>query len=288
MQKSNLTIIIVTFNSERYINKCIESVVNSDNKNFEISKIIVIDNCSSDLTVIKILKLQKRFKIISLLKNKVNAGFACAVNQGIKESNGEYVLLLNPDTILRRNSLFHLVDSAKKNNAGICGGATIDNEGRVSGSHFRFPNLMVGIFDFTNFRKLRRDDKWHKYFYYQDRKQNSSFTVDVITGGYMLVKRSLFNKVGLFDESFFMYLEDVDFCLRAKNAGYKIYYSSKSEILHVGGASSKNKDRIRHSSWLWSRKKYFLKHFGVVKNILIQTIFLIDDLIIITKKSIGT
>jgi GT2 family glycosyltransferase len=181
-----------------------------------------------------------------------------------------------------------LVNCSEKFNAGICGGSTVDENGNISGSFFRLPNLMVGIFDFTNFRKLCKTDKWHKYFYYQDTKHNDiSFPVDVVTGGFMLIKMSTLKKVGLFDETYFMYLEDVDYCVRAKNNGIKIYHTNTSKIMHIGGASSNNKDRIRHSSWLKSRKKYFQKHFGLLTNILIQPIFLMDDVLIIAKKTLN-
>jgi len=282
-RKNHITIIIVTFNSVKQIKKCIDSIVKNEYKH---TKIVVIDNNSSDNTLDIVKKLQKNSKIISVIKNKQNVGFAKAVNQGIKNNiKSEYFLLLNPDTVLRNNSLITLINCSTKNKAGITGGSTTDIQGKENGSYYRFPNLGIGIFDFTNFRKLTKNDRWHKYFYYQDitNKNIDEFPVDVVTGGYMLINNKTVKKVGYFDEDYFMYLEDVDYCLRTKKAGIKIFHTNQSKILHIGGASSNNKDRIRHSSWLMSRKMYFLKHHSIIENILVQPIFIVDDLLILFK-----
>ena len=279
-----LSIIIVTFNSESYIYKCLESVFKSK-INHTKTDIFIIDNNSSDNTTSIVKKIQEKNKNVVLVSNNNNRGFAKAVNQGIKKSiKYKYVLLLNPDTILEENSILNLVSCLEENGAGICGGKAVDFHGNIKGSYFRFPNVFVGIFDFTNIRRLTKNDRWHKYFYYQDTNFiKHCVSVDVVTGGFFLIKQSTIKKVGLFDESYFMYLEDVDYCKRAHNAGIKTFYADKSKIIHEGGASSVNKDRIRHSSWLLSRKIYFLKHFSLAQNLIVQPIFLIDDLIISVK-----
>lgn len=285
MTNFTINIVIVTYNSEKHIEKCIDSIAKNDVNPIK-HHIIIVDNNSNDNTVKEVKKLQKKYDTISLIENKKNTGFAKAVNQGIRKSiDRDYILLLNPDTILEKNSLLNLVECSENNNAGISGGSTQDKMGNENGSYFRFPNLMVGIFDFTNFRKLTITDKWHKYFYYLDSKKPKSdeFPVDVVTGGYMLIKNSTIDRIGYLDEEYFMYLEDVDYCLRAKNADIKTFHTNSSKILHIGGASSDNKDKIRHSSWLKSRKIFFAKHFGLLENIIIQPLFLIDDIFILSK-----
>lgn len=285
MSKNYLSIIIVTYNSENYIKNCIYSILNSNLKNIKY-KIIVIDNSSNDKTKKIIRQIQKTENKLLLIENVKNLGFAKAVNQGItKQKNYEYILLLNPDTIVKSKSIINLINCSIVNNSGICGGITKDVNGKNSGSYFRFPNLWVGLFDFTNLRKIFPKDKWHNYFYFQDKNCNEdiSFPVDVITGGFMLLKKKTIENIGLFDESYFMYLEDVDYCLKAIKSGIKIFHTNESSIMHIGGASSKNEDRVRHSSWLKSRKVYFIKHFGIIDNLIIQPIFLLDDLLILTK-----
>ena len=287
MAKYKLTIIIVTFNSEKYIEKCIESIKEFIGKNIDY-KIVIVDNSSKDSTPSLLKKISRKDNRVILIINKDNIGFARAVNKGIMANNhGGYFLLLNPDTVMNKSTIVNLIKCSEEYNAGICGGTTVDCNGVENGSYFRSPNLMVGIFDFTNFRKLCHTDKWHKYFYYLDsrKKNKKSFPVDIVTGGFMLVRSSTIKKIGLLDESYFMYLEDVDYCLRAIKAGIKIFHANSSKIIHIGGASSNNKDRIRHRSWLKSRKIFFLKHFGILENIIIQPIFLLDDLLILANKA---
>jgi len=285
--QKNIAIIIVTFNSEKYISNCLSSIININNlPNSYNYKIIVIDNNSQDKTVGVVKSLIVRHPKIQLTCNNKNFGFAKAVNLGIKiAQRSDYFLLLNPDTVMRKNSLINLIRCIQKNRAGIAGGSTLNKAGGQNGSYFRFPNIWVGLFDLTNLRKLLPSDYWHNYFYYLDSdfSKESDFPVDVVTGGYMLITNKTIRKIGNIDERYFMYLEDVDYCLRAKKVGIKIYHTNKSKIVHFAGRSSENKDRIKHSSWLWSRKLYYIKNFNILENLMIQPIFLIDDLYILTK-----
>ena len=286
MTQKRISIIIVTFNSEKYIAKCLLSLIKSipsDN----LCELIIIDNNSEDKTIEIINKIIFTHNNIRLYINKKNFGFACAVNFGIKTAKkSKYFLLLNPDIIVNKSSITKLLLCAEKYNAGISGGSTYAVNGKENNSYFRFPNLLIGLFDFTNLRKFSRSDYWHKYFYYQDKDYSKTdcFSVDIVTGGYMLIKTETIKKIGYFDERFFMYLEDVDYCNRAKKAGIKIVHCNSSKIIHVSGGSSKNKDGIRHSSWIWSRKIYFIKHYNFLANIIIQPIFLIDDMYILFNK----
>lgn len=285
MKKDCLTAIVVTYNSEKYIENCLRTLLQSRPENYEL-RVIVIDNNSNDGTLNKATLVADKQKNIEIICNKKNLGFAKAVNVGLKKSKAQkYCLLLNPDTILKKDSIKKLLDCAKYCEASIVGGLTVGEKGIQTGSYFRFPNIWVGVFDFTNLRKLSKKDYWHNFFYYKDTAISKRVCnyVDVVTGGYMLIDQKVIDSVGLFDERFFMYLEDVDFCFRAKMAGFKIAVSNESKIYHYGGGSSPNKYRIRHTSWLWSRKYYYLKNFNIFINLLIQPIFLIDDLVIIMK-----
>jgi GT2 family glycosyltransferase len=280
-----LTVIVVTFNSEKYIERCLLSLLNSKTSGIDL-KIVVVDNMSKDLSVSKVRTLMTVNPAVSIIENDANLGFAKAINLGINSSrNSDFYLLLNPDTVSNEETIGNLIQCALEEKAGIVGGSTYDEKGIQNGSYFRIPNLFVGIFDFTNFRKIIKSDYWHNYFYYLDSKspKNACFPVGAVTGGFMLITRKTINKIGMLDERFFMYLEDMDFCLRAQKAGVKVIHTNESSIVHYAGRSSDNKDRIRHSSWLWSRKLYFLKNFNILENLIIQPIFLIDDLFILTK-----
>lgn len=278
--KLTINIIIVTFNSEKYISKCISELAKSCG-DYVVPNITVVDNNSSDNTIAVVKGTKIENGRISILKNKFNLGFAKAVNQGINNQRGcDYFLFANPDTIVKKDTIRKILRSQKDNGAGIVGVKMVNPSGKPSGSYFRFPNLMVGLFDMTNLRKLDFKDKWHKYFYYSDYKnRKKDFPVDVVTGGFMLSTKKTVETLGGLDERYFMYLEDVDYCKRAKQSGISRYLCD-TEIIHIGGASSKNKNRIRHSSWIMSRKIYFLRNFNILENMLIQTVFLLDDLLI--------
>ena len=240
------------------------------------NEIIVIDNFSSDNTV----KILQKDKNIDLLKSKKNEGFAKGVNLGIKKARGDLLLILNPDTRLYRDSLVKLVRCLEGSSSGIVGGLSYKQDGSLHGSFVRRPTLATILFDYSNLRKIVPGDFFHKKHYYKDLGFVKNETeVDVVSGAYMLIDDRVIKDIGMLDENFFMYLEDVDFCVRASKKGYKIMVCPKSKIIHVGGASSNNKDRINHKAWDKSRRYYTRKYFGVVVNIIAQPIFALDSLV---------
>ena len=280
-QKERLSIIIITFNSEKQISDCLRSVFHSTINNKIILEVVLIDNGSSDNTVSNVKRDYKHEIVngkIKLFVNKKNVGFAKAVNQGINLSKGSYFLLLNPDVFVHRKTIGDVLSFMQEKKFGIVGVKTANKKGLQNGSYFRIPNLQVGIFEFTNLGKFLKYDYWSRYFYYKDHDMGNK-EVDIVTGGFMLLDKHVTKKVGLFDERFFMYLEDVDYCVRAKSAGFKIGLHD-TFVTHIGGASSNNKYKTNHSAWLDSRRKYYLKNFGFFENFVIQPLFLLDEALI--------
>jgi len=268
---NNISVVILTYNSEKHIGKCIQSLLCESNR---IKEVIVVDNYSQDKTI----EIVKKSKNTILISNKVNLGFAKGTNVGIKKSKGDKILVLNPDTVISTGSIGKLLNCQTRLNADIVGGKLLKNNGSIHNSFVRKPDLLTGIFDFTNLRKIIPFDFFHKQHYYLHEKYpNKGIEVDAVSGAYMLVNREVFESIGLFDENFFMYLEDIDFCVRAKQSGLKVVFCPKSVILHEGGASSNNADKINHKAWSDSRKYYFSKHFSKVENMVIQKVFILDD-----------
>lgn len=256
MKSANISAIIVTYNSSKYIAKCIQSFRKCD----LIKEIIVIDNNSIDESVKQIQKIKD--KKIRLVLNYDNEGFSKAINKGITISSGRYVLLVNPDTILNFDSIYDLYKQCCKNNVGIVGGKALRTDGSVHGSYVKKPDIFIYLFDFTNLGKIFVNNRWHRKFYYMDTEEpQHPVEVDAVSGGYMLISMKVINRIGLFDENFFMYLEDIDFCNRAKESGFKVIYSPNFPILHVGGASSKNRIKTNMSAWIRSRDYYLRKYF---------------------------
>ncbi|MBU1256597.1 glycosyltransferase, partial [Patescibacteria group bacterium] len=143
------------------------------------------------------------------------------------------------------------------------------------------PNIFTYLFDYTNLRKIVPNDYFHKKHYYLDESPpTSKKIVGAVSGSFMLIERKVINQIGSFDERYFMYLEDVDYCLRAGKAGFKVLLCPKSIIKHVGGYSSKNKEKVNVGAWLESRRRYVFKNENLLINLIIQPIFLIDTVII--------
>lgn len=282
--KALLDVVIITYNSSRTIVKLLNSFLNETT---QVKKIIVLENKSPDSTstekVVKNFAKSHRAPGIQFIKRKKNYGFANSCNYGAELSDSKYVLFLNPDTELRIDSLSKLLKHAVNTKADIVGGKAVNYQKKPHGSVVRKPNLFIGLFEFTNLGKLFNINKAHEQFYYEDvdiLKSKVDKGVDAISGAYLLVKKKSFEKLGGFDENFFMYLEDVDLGKRANDMGMKVIFCPHSVIWHEGGASSNNKYRIRHQAWFDSRKYYFRKHFGLLTNLIIQPIFSIEELLL--------
>lgn len=275
VNNKSISVIVVTYNSSDHIKRCLKSLLLYENN--YIKEIFLIDNASNDNTLKIVVKLKS--KKIRILKQKLNLGFASATNKGIEKARGKYILLINPDTKIFKECFCALIKSVEIKNGGIVGGKMVGEEGYVHNTHVRNPDLMIGLFDFTNLRKIFPDNPWHKKFYYLDLiPSNSSIEVDAVSGGFMLINRKVIKDVGYLDENYFMYLEDVEYCKRARDAGYKVTYCSKSIIFHEGGASSRNKDKINFNAWVRSRRYFFWRTNSFLANLIIQPMFFVDEL----------
>jgi O-antigen biosynthesis protein len=217
-----LSIIIVTFNCQNYILDCLSSVLKVNIG----QNIFVVDNGSFDETPDII---NKKFLEVRLIKNKVNLGFAAAANQGAEIANGKYLLFLNPDTVVKPDSIDQMLRVVKSNNKiGIAGCKILNSEGLLQPSCGNFPTIANIILDrIPSVNKILKTELIRKKNYY-----DYGQTPDWISGAFFLVRKDIFTKLGGFDEDYFMYIEDVDFCFRAKQAGYKVYYNSDASIVH--------------------------------------------------------
>lgn len=218
-----ISIIIPNYNGERFIYNCIKSLNLQSHKAFEI---IVVDNCSHDLSVKIIEDNFKDVKIISLDKNY---GFSYAVNVGIKSSVGDFVLLINNDTEAEKDFVKNILNCIKAD----------DKIFSVTAKMIRYNerNKIDDAGDFYNILgwSYKRGDGESILKY-----KNNSFVFSCC-GGAAIFRKKLFERVGLFDESFFAYMEDLDICYRAKILGYKNLYCSNAKIYHIGSGTSGSK-----------------------------------------------
>ncbi|QQG47040.1 MAG: glycosyltransferase family 2 protein [Candidatus Woesebacteria bacterium] len=242
-----LSIIIVNFNTKKLTVDCIKSIRNSSpNVNYEI---IVIDNASSDGSIDSLEKLK-----IRLIKNKENLGFAKANNQGIKISKGKYILLLNSDTLVKKDSLVSLVEFAKNTpDAGVIGSKLLNTDGTIQNSVFRFPTIWKSISHYWF-----KNNILNKY----SPSTDIPTKVDAVVGAVFLITPKAFKKVGFLDERYFMYFEDIDYCRKIAASNLKVYYFPKSEIIHIHGASkAKNEYLIKASKIYHGVINYYIITF---------------------------
>jgi len=254
---TDISVIIVTWNSENEIIPCIESVI-SNSKNLSV-ELIIIDNNSSDNTFPVINKTS--YHNLHTYKNNENFGFTKAVNQGIKYSNGKNIFILNPDTVLNEGVLEGLNNFLNDNNDyRACAPIMLNEDGSIQYSIRNFPDYWTMFCEFTLlayiFPKSKLFGKWKaKYFDY-----SKDADVQQPMAAALMLKKSVLDEVGNMDERFAMFFNDVDLCKKIIDKKYRIRLLTKAEITHEHGASI-HKDRIRMIK-IWNEDciKYFEKH----------------------------
>jgi len=264
-----LSVIIVSWNVKNDLLNCLRSIEeNRPNYNFEI---IVVDNTSTDGTVDL---LRKDFSNVQLLANTENRGFSAANNQAIEIAKGEYVLLLNPDTIVQPHSLDNLVRILDENpTVGACGPRLTDTDGTTCPSVGYVPTFRALLYGKTFFRSVGIFRGHYKKLTAHRFNYDSQTDVEQLSGAALLVRRSVMREIGLMDDNFFMYYEDVDLCLRIRKAGWRIVYVPEAVIVHVGGRSSGQVSHRKNIMLYKSLFIYFRKHRGQPATALFRLLF---------------
>lgn len=237
-----LSIIIVNFNTAKFLRDCIESIIKSaGNLDFEI---IVVDNASKEKFQIPNTKYQ-----IKVIRNKKNLGFAAANNQGIRQAKGEYILLLNPDTLVLKDTLSQMVKFMEKNSSvGIATCRVELPTGSLDDAcHRGFPTPWNAICQFSGLARLFPNSQLFNGYHMGFVNMDKVHEIDSCAGAFMLVRRKTGDKVGWLDEDYFWYGEDIDFCFRVKRLGWKVVFLPMVKILHYKGVSGGIK---KHSQYL--------------------------------------
>lgn len=231
-----LSIIIVNYNVRYFLEQTILSVYKS-NVNFEY-EIFVVDNNSSDDSL---KMLAQKFSKVDVIANKDNVGFSKANNQAIKLAKGEFILLLNPDTIIQEDTLQRCIDKMESDtNIGGLGVKMYDGAGNFLPESKRgFPSPLAAFAKMSGLSKLFPKSKTFGQYHLTYLDKNQSYEIDVLSGACMLLRKSVLDKVGLLDEDYFMYGEDIDLSYRIKQAGFKNYYFADTSIIHFKGESTK-------------------------------------------------
>ncbi len=224
----DISIVIISWKMRDLLERCLKTIYNfTSGVSFEV---IVIDNNSQDGTSEMVEKL---FPQIKLIKNSENRGVAPARNQGIKETKGKYILILDADMELIDNSIKHLYDFMEKNpDAGIVGCKLVDKDFNLQSSCKRFPTLLAFLFRRMEWIDAVRNSKTLRHHTMEDWDHNEISTVDYLIGACQYFRREVIEKIGMYDEKIFYGPEDIDFCLRIWKAGWKVYYYPFTKIIH--------------------------------------------------------
>jgi len=253
----DISIIIVNYNVKEYIISCIDSIYkHSKSKNkFEI---IVINNSPEDGASSEI---EKRFSEVLLLDSDSNIGFSRAVNQAAKISKGEYLFILNPDTLFIEDSIQNLLIKAKENKKiAIVGPKILSKKNEPEQSFWRKPNFINTLMSIYYLDLLNH---WKNY---KDKEFLEISEVETISGCAILIKNNIFGELKGFNENLF-WMEDIDLCVRAKKLGYNIYYSPETKIIHYKGQSAKTNWDITITNQQLSKIKYFKIHHSIFSTI---------------------
>ncbi|HEY3370009.1 MAG TPA: glycosyltransferase [Prolixibacteraceae bacterium] len=255
-----LSIVIVNYNVKYFLEQCLYAAIKAAAK--VSSEIIVVDNDSVDGSCQMV---TEKFPEVILIANKENGGFSKANNQAIRIAKGEYILLLNPDTVVEEDSFLKIVGFMDRTqDAGGLGVKMIDGKGRFLPESKRgLPTPAVAFWKMFGFSSLfprsRRFGRYHLGYLDNDQIHQ----VDVLAGAFMLLRRQTLDKVGLLDEDYFMYGEDIDLSYRITQGGYKNYYFPETTIIHYKGESTKkgsiNYVKVFYNAMIIFAKKHFSK-----------------------------
>jgi GT2 family glycosyltransferase len=251
MQKHLISVIIVNWNTRKLLRGCINSLLDAELGSD--CEIVVVDNNSSDGSAEMI---EQEFPEVRLIANRDNRGFAVASNQGIHASCGRYVLLLNPDTKATKSFLRILLEVLENNSkAAAAGPLLVHQNGEIQLSCLLLPTLWRELLFMLHLKSLHKD-------FSKIRENLEPRKVETIGGACILIRREVLNQIGLLDEQFFLYSEEIDLCRRILESGREIYWAPMAKLIHYGGESSKQAERQTFIELFRSKVVYFRKHFG--------------------------
>jgi GT2 family glycosyltransferase len=249
-----LSVVIVNWNTSKFLEKCLASIYsNHIEREFEVW---VVDNASTDQSVPMV---RERFSQVNLIVNEKNRGFSGANNQAIRRCSGEYVVLLNPDTEVRSKALDRLVDYMESHpEAGGAGPLILNPDGTRQISCYPEPTLSRELWRLFQLDRIRHYGTYNFNAWDPDGQRE----VDVIQGACLILRSSALEELGLLDEDYFMYTEEVDLCFRLRKARWKLIWVPQAEVVHYGGQATQQVATEMFLELYRSKILYFNKHHG--------------------------
>jgi N-acetylglucosaminyl-diphospho-decaprenol L-rhamnosyltransferase len=259
----DLSIVIVSWNVRDLLRRCLCSAAESltCEKGRSLSaQIIVVDNASADRSVEMI---REEFPHVLLVANEENVGFTGGNNQGLAVSDGRYALLLNPDAEVVGDALGEMVQFMEDQpEVGALGPQLLYPDGRVQSSRRRFPGFSTALLEGTFLQQRFPDSAVLKTYYVLDGSDEQTQEVDWVVGACLLMRTATLEEVGPLDERFFMYSEEMDWCYRAKELGWRVIYLPRAKVVHHEGKSSEQVLPVRHIQFQRSKVLFFKKYHG--------------------------
>jgi GT2 family glycosyltransferase len=252
----DLTIAVVSLNTRDLLEACLRSVFESRGVTFDVH---VVDNGSKDGSPEMV---AREFPAVRLVRNSSNRGFAAATNIAIGQAAGRYVLLLNPDTAIQPDTLAAMVAFMDAHpEAGICGPRITFPDGRFQSCGYRFPTLLSEV------RQSKNVDRLTRALVGPERPlvvESSPFEVDWVDGACLLIRRDVIAQIGALDEQYFLYAEELDWCFRARKAGWRIYALPGVPMVHHQGQSSAQMSDFSLALLIETRLRFYRKNYGLL------------------------
>ena len=258
-----VSVVIVSYNTRDILRNCLDALF--EHGGGVEMEVFVVDNNSHDGSADMV---KTDFPSVFVIANNQNLGFAAANNQAFVLAKGNYIILLNPDAYIRPLSIQNCIkfmDETPK--CGLCGGKIISPAGTIEPSARRFPTALSKFLALSGLRGKFPQSRLLNYYEFGGFAYTKPLEVDWVPGTFTIVRKKMLDEIGYFDERFYIYYEETDLCMRAKKAGWTIYFIPDAEVMHIGGASSKTrKDKTfdnkaaqvlifrMRSEWLYYRK----------------------------------
>lgn len=257
-----LSVVIVNYNVEHFLEQCLYSVRKA--MQGIDGEIFVVDNNSIDGSNRMV---KKKFPEVILIENKENTGFSVANNQAIRIAKGEYILLLNPDTVVEDDTFSSIIEFMDEHpEAGALGVKMVDGSGKFLPESKRgLPTPLTAFYKMFGLSSLFPHSKRFSKYHMGYLDENEIHEVEILAGAFMLLRKTVLDKIGLLDETFFMYGEDIDLSYRVTQAGFKNYYFPKTRIIHYKGESTK-KSSVNYVLVFYNAMVIFAKKHFTNKN----------------------
>jgi GT2 family glycosyltransferase len=260
----DISIVIVSYNGLEHLRRCLQSL--AAHPPAVESEVIVVDNDSRDGSAPMV---ASEYRDVRLLRMPRNLGFAAGANRGAREATGEAIVLLNPDSEVEADPFATMLAYLREHvDAGIAAPRLLNPDGSLQLSCRSFPTFSVALFNrYSLLTRLFPRNRYSRQYLLSDWRHDSVSDVDWVSGACLMVRRSLFEEIGLLDEGYFMYIEDVDLCQRVHRAGYRVVYLPQTSVIHHIGRSSRTLPSrsivARHRS-MWHYYKKYLRRNVVV------------------------